>query len=95
MCLCASASDSGIDSACQPLPPLPPCSVTLYMLPPTCSLRSMRVRVRVRARVRVRVWMPVPVPELEHVLVPVLVPMSVPMTMTAPMPTCIYALPLL
>jgi len=87
MCLCASASDSGIDSACQPLPPLPPCSVTLYMLPPTCSLRSMRVRVRV--------WMPVPVPELEHVLVPVLVPMSVPMTMTAPMPTCIYALSLL
>ena len=91
MCLCASASDSGIDSACQPLPPLPPCSVTLYMLPLTCSLRSMRVRVRVR----VRVWMPVPVPELEHVLVPVLVPMSVPMTMTAPMPTCIYALSLL
>ena len=89
MCLCASASDSGIDSACQPLPPLPPCSVTLYMLPPTCSLRSMRVRVRVR------VWMPVPVPELEHVLVPVLVPMSVPITMTAPMPTCIYALFLL
>ena len=91
MCLCASASDSGIDSACQPLPPLPPCSVTLYMLPPTCSLRSMRVRVRVR----VRVWMPVPVPELEHVLVPVLVPMSVPITMTAPMPTCLYALSLL
>ena len=91
MCLCASASDSGIDSACQPLPPLPPCSVTLYMLPPTCSLRSMRVRVRVR----VRVWMPVPVPELEHVLVPVLVPMSVPMTVTAPMPTCLHALSLL
>ena len=91
MCLCASASDSGIDSACQPLPPLPPCSVTLYMLPPTCSLRSMRVRVRVR----VRVWMPVPVPELEHVLVPVLVPMSVPITVTAPMPTCLYALSLL
>ena len=42
-----------------------------------------------------RVWLPVPVPELEHVLVPVRVPMSVPMTITAPMPTCLYALSLL
>ena len=68
---------------------VPPCSVTLYMLLPTCSLRSMHVRVRVR------VWMPVHVPALEHVLVPVLVPVSVPVTMTALMPTCPYALSLL
>ena len=72
------------------------------MLPPTCSLRSMRVRVRVRVRVCARVWVPVPVPALEHVHVPVLVLVhvpvlvlvSAPVTMTALMPTCLCALSL-
>ena len=71
-CACAHVCTHACVCACVPvpvtvpvslpvnLPPLPSCSVTLYMLPPACSLRIMRVRVRVR------VWMPVPVPVLEH-----------------------------